>query len=45
MEYYDKLTKYLGELEEGKVEVKKSIVYKKPKQEWYTTVYSIQLAI
>ena len=27
MEYYDKLTKYLGELEEDEVEVKKSIVY------------------
>ena len=30
MEYYDKLTKYLGELKEGEVEVKKSMVCKGP---------------
>ena len=33
IEYYNKMIKHLGELEEGEVEIKKNTVYEGPEQE------------
>ena len=43
MEYYDRLTKHLGKLNEGELEVKKNIIYEGLEYEQCITIHSAKL--
>ena len=42
--WYEAIIKYLSEINEGEVEIKRNTVYEGVEREWCITVYSIQSA-